>query len=195
MSASGPLLAQIDFMDYYRVVYASLETYSAECLKQVQDGTKQIEILLKHMVGQRSINKKFKLCDPIEKSIENDLDVSNFYEALASNFAGVVQYNKDNRQGKSAKIGKITIDTVCGIMTNQTLGSALDRLAEVNRVLLDVYDQKCLDYKYDNMIRQLRNVTWSNEGARQWTYQTCTEFGFFQTSSYMPQVSTLFQFL
>lgn len=112
MSASGPLLAQIDFMDYYRVVYEALETYSAECLQQVKDGTNQIEVLLKHMIGQRSINEKFKLCDPIEKSIENKLDVSNFYETLAGNFAGVVQYNKDNRQGKSAKISKITIDTV-----------------------------------------------------------------------------------
>lgn len=24
--------------------------------------------------------------------------------------------------------------------------------------------------------------------GRQWTYQTCTEFGFFQTSSYQPQI-------
>lgn len=112
MSASGPLLAQIDFMDYYRVVYDSLKTYSDECLKQVQDGTAQIGVLLKHMIGQRSINEKFKLCDPIEKYIENDLDVANFYESLAGNFAGVVQYNKDNRKGKSAKIAKITIDTV-----------------------------------------------------------------------------------
>lgn len=112
MSASGPLLAEIDFMDYYRVVYESLETYSAECLQQVKDGTGQISVLLKHMIGQKSINEKFKLCDPIEKSIKNDLDVANFYESLAGNFAGVVQYNKDNKKGKSAKIAKITIDTV-----------------------------------------------------------------------------------
>ncbi|GLV45531.1 uncharacterized protein CBL_02551 [Carabus blaptoides fortunei] len=188
MSASGPLLAQTDFKDYYKVVDEALRTYSDECLNQVQQGTKQIDILLRHMVGQRSVNKKFRLCDPIEKSIENTNDVSNFYEALASNFAGVVQYNKDNRKGKSAKGSNITIDTLCDIMTDDKLGSSLDRLANINSLLLDTYEQKCLDYKYDKMINELRNVSTAGEGARQWTYQTCTEFGFFQTSSYLPQV-------
>lgn len=74
-------------------------------------------------------------------------------------------------------------------MTNSSLGAAINRLAEVNSVLLNVYDQKCLDYKYDNMITEMRNLSYStSEGGRQWTYQTCTEFGFFQTSSYQPQV-------
>lgn len=112
MSASGPLLAQVDFRDYFRVVYEALETYSEECVKTVKDGTAQIAVLLQHMVGQRSINDKFKLCDPVEKSVKNPLDISNLYETLSGNFAGVVQYNKDNRKGKSAKAANITIDTV-----------------------------------------------------------------------------------
>jgi len=33
------------------------------------------------------------LCDPIET--QNDVD--NFFETVAGNFEGVVQYNKDNR--------------------------------------------------------------------------------------------------
>lgn len=74
-------------------------------------------------------------------------------------------------------------------MTNESLGSALDRLAEINTLLLKTSDQKCLDYKYDKMINDLRNVSAENEGARQWTYQTCTEFGFYQTSSYEPHVT------
>lgn len=188
MSASGPLLAQIDFMEYYKVVDEALGTYSDECVQEVQKGTKQIDILTRHMVGQRSINKIFRLCDPIEQSIENKKDVSNFYQALAGNFAGVVQYNKDNRKGKSAKASNVTIDTLCGIMTDVKNGSALDRLGRINSLLLDAYEQKCLDYKYDKMIKDLRNVSVESEGARQWTYQTCTEFGFYQTSSYQPQV-------
>lgn len=43
----------------------------------------------------------------MEEAVKNQLDVWNFYESLADNFAGVVQYNKDNRVG-----GDITIDTV-----------------------------------------------------------------------------------
>lgn len=115
MSASGPLLAQVDFMDYMRVVHESLRTHSDECVARVQEGTSQISTLLRHMIGQRSFTEKFKLCDPVEKSIKNNLDISNLYETLSGNFAGVVQYNKDNRRGKNARLSKITIDTVSAL--------------------------------------------------------------------------------
>lgn len=70
-------------------------------------------------------------------------------------------------------------------MVNTTIGTPVNRLAEVNRILLDESKEKCLDYKYDKMLDDMKNISWSSkvaEGSRQWTYQTCTEFGFYQTS-------------
>lgn len=113
------------------------------------------------MIGQRNINDKFKLCDPIDQNMKNSNDVSNLFETLAGNFAGVVQYNKDNRIGKGKS--NITIDTLCNIMDNDTLGQPIDRLAAVNSLILDAYNQSCLDYKYDKMITQYRNVSWDSE--------------------------------
>lgn len=79
----------------------------------------------------------------------------------------------------------MTIDDVCDLMTNQTIGAAVTRLAAVNAMILKDTNQTCLDYKYDKMVAQMKNVSWDSEvssGGRQWTYQTCTEFGFYQTS-------------
>lgn len=143
-----------------------------------------------------------RLCDPVEKSIDNIMDISNLFESLASNFAGVVQYNKDNSPHAT-----ITIDQVCDIMVNTTIGPQIDRLAAVNDLLLNESKQKCLDYKYDNMIKLMQNTSWDSDEASggksifgffslnfaimsikrlitgiQWTYQTCNEFGFYQTS-------------
>lgn len=70
-------------------------------------------------------------------------------------------------------------------MVNETLGAPVSRLAEVNKMMLKVDNETCLDFKYDKMIDEMKNVSWdaeSSEGGRQWTYQTCTEFGFYQTS-------------
>jgi hypothetical protein len=182
ISTSGPLLAKIDFKEYFEVVVESLRTYKkADCVTPVQQSFKQIDVLLKHMIGQRTINEKFQLCDPIEKSIENPLDIANLYENIAGDFAGVVQYNKDKRDGAT-----ISIDDICDLMTNQTIGPPVTRLGEVNKMLLKSSNQTCFDYKYDKMIAEMKNVSWdaeSSEGGRQWTYQTCTEFGFYQTSS------------
>lgn len=116
-------------------------------------------------MGQRNLNKLFRLCDPVEKSINSPNDIANFFESLAGNFAGVVQYNKDNRIGKSTTLKNVTIDVVCDIMVNQTIGPPVTRLAAVNTLLLDTYDEKCLDFKYENMVNELRNVSWKSETA------------------------------
>ncbi|KAK3914100.1 Putative serine protease, partial [Frankliniella fusca] len=182
MSASGPLLAKLDFKEYFTVVKDALSEYNPECVKSVKEAFQQVGVLLKHMIGQRSLNKLFRLCDNI--NVSNGDDVASLYENLASNFAGVVQYNKDNRP--RSPTNNITIDVVCDVMVDRQKGTPVHRLALVNEMLLKASNQTCLDYTYEKMIRQLSNTSWDSvmaEGGRQWTYQTCVEFGFFQTSS------------
>lgn len=80
ISTSGPLLAKADFYgkyfgssrrsilgfhffsstEYYDVVRASLATFSDECVSAVEKSFEQVEILLRHMIGQKSLNVKFK---------------------------------------------------------------------------------------------------------------------------------------
>lgn len=60
ISSSGPLLAQVDFKEYFQVVKASLASYKPECVEAVQRGFVQVEILLKHMIGQRNLDEKFE---------------------------------------------------------------------------------------------------------------------------------------
>ncbi|XP_055909546.1 putative serine protease K12H4.7 [Eupeodes corollae] len=179
ISSSGPLLAEVDFKEYFEVVQQSLASYSEDCVVAVRRSFSQLEILLRHMIGQREINEKFQLCDPVEKSIDNKLDIASLFENIAGNFAGVVQYNKDNSPHSTK-----TIDDVCDVMVNETLGTPVQRLAEVNRMMLNESKEKCLDYKYDKMIEDMKNITCDEDKAmRQWTYQTCNEFGFYQTST------------
>ncbi|KAH8397566.1 hypothetical protein KR222_010250 [Zaprionus bogoriensis] len=180
ISSSGPLLAQVDFKEYFEVVKASLASYKPACVEAVGRGFAQVEILLKHMIGQRNLDEKFKTCTPLKDSIENELDIANFFENLAGNFAGVVQYNKDNSPHAT-----VTIDEICELMLNASMGPPVTRLGAVNALLLNQSDTKCLDYKYSKMVSDMKNVSWDSEmgkGMRQWTYQTCTEFGFYQTS-------------
>lgn len=110
----------------------------------------------------------FRLCDPVEKSINNVLDIANLFESLASNFAGVVQYNKDNSPHAT-----ITIDDVCEIMVNTSIGAQVDRLAQVNTLLLNQSKEKCLDYKYDNMINEMKNTSWNSDVANGSKYLIC----------------------
>lgn len=105
----------------------------------------------------------YRLCDPIDPGHTKNSDISNLYETLASNFAGIVQYNKDNRQSSATL--NITVDTVCDILVNEKIGIPVDRLAVINAMLLNATKEKCLDYRYNKMIHELRNITWASEQA------------------------------
>lgn len=60
ISSSGPLLAEVDFKEYFEVVKASLASYKPDCVEAVTRSFAQVEILLKHMIGQRNLDEKFK---------------------------------------------------------------------------------------------------------------------------------------
>lgn len=70
-------------------------------------------------------------------------------------------------------------------MNDASLGDPLTRYAKVNAQILKTYKQDCLDSSYDNFINEMSATSWNESaavGGRQWTYQTCVEFGFFQST-------------
>ncbi|EFN78125.1 Putative serine protease K12H4.7 [Harpegnathos saltator] len=186
VSASGPLLALIDFQEYYVVVEDALKQHSQQCVDAVANANTEFHTMLHHLTGQEQIAEKFRLCDPIDPG--HTADISNLYQSLANNFAYIVQNNKNNRQ--ESKTANINVDTICDVLTNDELGRPVDRLAYMNSMILNATKEKCLDYKYDNMIHSLRSINWNEqvEGERQWMYQTCSEVGFFQTSTARPKL-------
>nr|XP_012146029.1 PREDICTED: putative serine protease K12H4.7 isoform X2 [Megachile rotundata] len=189
VSASGPLLAQIDFQEYYVVVENALKEYSEACVNAIVEANTQFHIMLRHRIGQQGLAKKFILCNPIDPGYTKTKDIANLYETIASDFAGIVQYNKNNRNNSA--MANFTIKSACDILTNESLGLAIDRLALISNKILNATNKKCLDYVYNKMINELRNISWASEdaeGGRQWMYQTCTEFGFFQTSTARPNL-------
>lgn len=83
---------------------------------------------------------------------------------------GVVQYDFE--------YGNNNIPYMCSKITNAT--SPLNGLAS----FFTSQSNGCTDVSYASMIAQLANVTFDPpQNARQWTYQTCSEFGYFQTTT------------
>ncbi|XP_012936810.1 putative serine protease K12H4.7 [Aplysia californica] len=172
VASSGPVLAKVDFLEYFEVVDASLRTYDGRgaCNDAISKATQEVQAMTETKAGRDKLFLLFKLCDRLNMSIPED--ISSFYESLSGPFAGAVQYN-------SGPPGKTNIDKLCSIMTDSRKGSYVERLAEV------VKPDPCLDYKYSKYIKMMRDAEWgpsAGVGMRQWIYQTCTEFGYYQTS-------------
>jgi pimeloyl-ACP methyl ester carboxylesterase len=189
VSTSAPLLAQLNFKEYLGVVTASINRTNSQCLSQIQQAVQSMEGLLKRRTGWWMLQKTFKLCDEFRG--DNKKDVSNLFESLAGNFEDIVQYNEDNRAWEGSETADITISTLCDIMTkNPDENTPMERYAAVNNLMLSTFDKNCTDFKYSHMIKEMQQESWNSTsagGSRQWTYQTCTEFGFFQSSDLVGQ--------
>ncbi|XP_047524948.1 putative serine protease F56F10.1 [Pieris napi] len=183
VSSSGPLLAKLDFQEYFEVVQNALleKTSSKDCTNKIKAAHRQIVSLMQ--TNPSVLDDEFRTCKPLENASRND--IRNFFNGIANDVAGLVQYNEDNRITNDYTYNNLTINSVCDMLTEYKNNTpAYKALASFNSMILDQNNETCMDYSYDNMIQELRNVTWdSSEGGRQWMYQTCTEFGFYQTST------------
>jgi len=174
IASSGPVLAVLDMISYLDVVEDALDKIGGEeCDDNVRAATEILQNLLKTTQGQRQVRDQFHLCS----TPNNWKDTANFISDVVGNFMGTVQYNGEIPNQPSVK-------DLCTIMANASIGTPLDRYAAVTALFYD--NSSCLDIKYSTMVTQLLDSkvdpNGRGVGMRQWTYQTCAEFGYFQTT-------------
>ena len=63
-------------------------------------------------------------------------------------------------------------------MVKDTSLSPIERYAKINQMLLNTYKQKCLDFKYDSMIKDLKDTSWNASAAEGGKYLHKIEFLF-----------------
>nr|XP_056701727.1 thymus-specific serine protease [Euleptes europaea] len=174
VSSSAPVRAQLDFRGYNKVVADSLLNPvvggSKECRDAVAEAFSIVDSLI-HAGHLEKLAKDFHSCGALKGTSDLFEMVSN----LADIFMGAVQYNDEGVQWGS-------VASLCRIMTNQT-GSPYQRLMVTNKVFLISMMQQCLENSHEEVLRELRstNLSVSGVGERQWFFQTCTEFGYYQT--------------
>ncbi|GAM18064.1 hypothetical protein SAMD00019534_012390 [Acytostelium subglobosum LB1] len=170
IASSAPVNAVVDFYQYLEVVQNSLlaTTNGQQCVNNIAAATQKIQGMLQQQGGLQSVSNMFKLVP----ALQTQNDVANFMQSLAGNFMGVVQYNLEG-PGPSTT-------SLCQTMTN----NANDALTNYLAVWNTFADNESSDVTYQTMIEEMLNVTNDENaiGGRMWFYQTCTEFGYYQTS-------------
>ncbi|KAM4589491.1 thymus-specific serine protease isoform 1-T1 [Fundulus diaphanus] len=200
VATSAPVFATVNFPEYLEVVWRSLASENADCPVLVKKASDTLVERLKDPKTFENITKDFNLCSPLQ--IQSEMDSAYLLEMLAGNFMDVVQYNEDNRgfEEKRARseghgpqpstnlgvVGtNVTIKVLCGVMSDASLGDPYARYAAVARLMMETFSVKCLDTSFSNYVRDMTNTSWDGPaagGGRQWVYQTCSEFGFYQST-------------
>ncbi|XP_071057007.1 putative serine protease K12H4.7 [Onthophagus taurus] len=165
LASSAPLLAQADFIGYFQVVADNFRLSSDECMDTVTEGIRMLEGSLDSVDGLENMSSMFGTCDPIDVT---EPERSYFFSSLANPFAYNTQYAQPG-----------DIDEACKLILS-TSGSAVEKLAGYIRYYYGGYCISDFQYFVDYYKDTAMNYY---DSYRQWSYQTCTEYGFFQTGN------------
>ena len=171
VASSAPVFAEYDFTQYSEVVGDALAYPliggSPSCADAVRRG---VEDLVAALEAGAAPPKALEPCG----SIASGVDRAQYYSSIFGNFQGVVQYNLE--------AGPPYVSDVCDAVDGAP--SPIEALAAATS-LFSSNGTACLSSDFEkDYVSVLRNATFDGVSAdRQWIWQSCNEFGFFQTIS------------
>jgi hypothetical protein len=177
-SSSAPLEAKLDFVEYFEVVDGAMRHFGGDrCAGRLESAYAEFERLIEQKNSER-LEELFKLCSPLDLS--NNLDRWSFAGAIGGMFAGLVQYHREWMQG---------IQEVCKQLVDSPIENDLEALAWLWNDEDEDEDYPidfCFDHTYETQVYFFNGTSWYSLAAlfeiRQWYYQTCAEYGWYQSS-------------
>ncbi|KAL3779032.1 hypothetical protein HJC23_011471 [Cyclotella cryptica] len=186
---SAPVQAELDFREYYDRVALDLADEavggSEECRRIFVEGHAQIVAALeggpfpKHEdVGDDPVEyvaTLFNICDGAEALLESRRNI----EVLIGD--GILrvpaQENDPSCEKELCNIQKLC-DAITGERQAEPNKSSMEILAKINGIELG---NECSNVDWTLYVDYFSTPTPENANDRSWMYQTCTEFGFYQT--------------
>jgi thymus-specific serine protease len=171
VSSSSPMEARVDMVGYNDVVAHSMSAEivggSQACLNTIVEGHKTIGEKLKTTAGQRELETLFDVCEA------GTLSNPKNQEQFAGD--GVV-YLPVQSNDPECTTPYCNIAGICDLFASEESGaSPIDKLAFLSKVQ---HAGQCVSASYEAMITAMANP---RNPERTWLYQTCSEWGFYQT--------------
>lgn len=167
-----------DFEQYAEVVGYALKNEviggSSKCLDAVAGGVTAVASALN--AGSREISALPQALQPCT-TMNGPLDLAMYESAIFGALQGTVQYNLEASPITVAKVCKAAVSAGPGVATAAAVMALFANQSAP-------FEKRCLQSSWtDDMIAPLLNVTFDGTSSmRQWIWQSCNEFGFFQTT-------------
>nr|AIG55738.1 secreted protein [Thraustotheca clavata] len=174
IASSAPIDIKADFYGYMDVVARGLHTIGGdECTNTLQEGLKQFHALVASEKPEdlATLNKLFNPCTPFK----TDLDRMDIEANIMGAYQGFAQNNDwDKYVEKNA----------CADLTAKDGLTPLEKVAKINARTFTA-ESNCTNSNYQNdWVTSVQDTTTDTVNInRQWTFQTCNEFGFGQTAA------------
>jgi len=164
-ASSAPLVAQVDFPEYYEVIGHNIKLVSPDCHKLIEDASSIMRTLMQTPEGLSKISQHFYTCTPLKNSFPHN---QHFWNTYTEVFAGIVQYAFPG-----------VIQTQCERLLNASGNDAMEKMGSFVR---EYYNGGCIG-DYDEFLAYYAGPSITYGIYRQWYYQICTEFAYLQTTT------------
>jgi thymus-specific serine protease len=175
IASSAPLTAKANFYEYMEVVNDALVYFSGQqCSDAFAAAAEAVQTLVAQgpgSAGFAQLEKDFVTCSPMEST----KDVSILLSDLMGNIQGTVQYNNEHN-------GVMNVTDICSTMLTSG-SSAYDNFVYLSALFRESYGMTCEDASWSDVIEYMADPQKNpDNNGRPWTYQTCNEFGYYQTT-------------
>ncbi|GMT23494.1 hypothetical protein PFISCL1PPCAC_14791, partial [Pristionchus fissidentatus] len=190
VGSSGPVQAKNDFYEYLEVVEDVIKRHSQKCYDRTTEAFTRLHKLSLDPAGRLTIQQKFKLSPAwtgADDEIIDALDMNEVFMNLYGLYQGTVQYNS---------VDWSDVTALCKPMEDDKYDDPLDALRAIQVATYDGDDnvQTLSSFATDlksSLIDYLTFVDGHDPRVDDedlagvlWTWQTCNEFGYFQTTDY-----------
>ncbi len=179
IASSAPVLAQTNFPEYMEVVGQAMIHFAGQkCYNAFETAA---EIIANYALqgfgsaGMQKLQTDFQTCS----TIRTDADLAVFLSDLMGNVQGTVQYNNEHS-------GVMNVSDICQIMTSSD--DVYGNFVSLQKLYREANGQTCEDANWNEMVVYLKQTS----ASRSWTYQTCNEFGYYQTTDSLVSYCSVF---
>lgn len=170
IASSAPLTAQTNFPEYMDVVAQALVHFSGQgCYNAMEDAANTISSMITKG-SWAQLETDFQLCKPMS----SQADWAIFMSDLMGNVQGTVQYNNEHN-------GVLNVTDICKIMT--ATSDNYQNFVTLQSKYRAANGQDCEDGNWADTMAFYQETS----ASRSWTYQTCNEFGYYQTTDSLNQ--------
>ncbi|XP_001954823.3 putative serine protease K12H4.7 [Drosophila ananassae] len=170
-ASSAPIVAKVDFKDYFKVVGESYQTLGGQyCYDLIDNATSYYEDLFANGKGDQA-KKELNLCDDFDP--KNKRDRWQIFSTIANIFAGIAQYQIP---------ANYDIPKQCSVLRSFSDDDA-EALSKFINWKVHEHTGECISATFDGTTGYYE---WAKDNYEDsdlpWFFQTCSEFGWFQSS-------------
>ncbi|KAF4677485.1 Thymus-specific serine protease [Perkinsus chesapeaki] len=172
VSSSAPIEARLDFPEYNEALGLAFANElvggSIACASAIKQAHAKVHEMLMKPKGRKELERAFNIC-----GTDMLVDMNNVKTWASEGLLSFSSQSNDPRcEGKLCNIEKM-----CSYFTDPDVPESLvERLAAVNQRSRE----ECEDVDFSKTVQILKNES-DADWIKMWTFQTCNEFGFYQT--------------